>query len=102
MYNLVNSFAMPRLDIERIFVRWYNQYKYLIFIEKSIFFRNRRFTMNIIITEIILVILIGIYSILTWYFFGKGNLLFLNFLSQKIFRQCLLHILMAKGIQRKY
>ena len=71
MYNLVNSFAMPRLDIERIFVRWYNQYKYLIFIEKSIFFRNRRFTMNIIITEIILVILIGIYSILTWYFFGR-------------------------------
>ena len=27
--------------------------------------------MNIIITEIILVILIGIYSILTWYFFGR-------------------------------
>ena len=27
--------------------------------------------MNIIIIEIILVILIGIYSISTWYFFGK-------------------------------
>ena len=29
--------------------------------------------MNIIIIEIILVILIGIYSISTWYFFGKDS-----------------------------
>ena len=59
--------------------------------------------MIIIIIEIILVILIGIYSVYTLVFLEKiqkRKLLFLNFLNQKIFHQCLLHISMEREIQR--
>ena len=45
----------------------------------------------IVIIEIIVVVLVVVYSVLTWYFFGRD-----------LKRKAVVHEFVARGIQRKY